>query len=332
MLFRPSANKIKNLETKNYLGKATLVAATDADDAFTGFSGTERAESRNARRPTEGLSRSKTSAARLQKSGDGVAAPLRGRTSIDGGDSGASSPNGRSAALLRSQTTTAVSATVRGGGRALPVGLPTPPSSDEIDRGNLPTSLNGLTLNDRRTTTGYGGADIDDYYADAPSLPPINYLSPISAPRNGRASSSLTPRGQPADRVAKWAQQNVGAPPPSQSISRQTSASERSISGLPTSLSRPAVSPPRLQAPPPRQAEGSVTSYAGEREMTKVRVKLRYQGDTRGMVRLAGFGSKKRAPTDALVTFSRRASHPTCRTRTSSNEFASSSTVLRISP
>lgn len=39
VLFRPAAIKLKNLKAKNYLGTAKLVAATDPADAFIGFSG-----------------------------------------------------------------------------------------------------------------------------------------------------------------------------------------------------------------------------------------------------------------------------------------------------
>jgi len=38
-LFRPSPLKLKNLKSKNYLGSAKLVVATEVADAFTGFSG-----------------------------------------------------------------------------------------------------------------------------------------------------------------------------------------------------------------------------------------------------------------------------------------------------
>ncbi|ORY75060.1 hypothetical protein BCR35DRAFT_343551 [Leucosporidium creatinivorum] len=205
ILFRPSANKLKNLETKNYLGQAKLIAATDARDAFTGFSGTnppppltnpQRSESD----PSEGggLSRSKTSAARLESSGDGVARPLRRR-----------------------------------------------PTVEEMG-------------------------------------------------------------GQPIDRVANWARMNTGAPPPLQqqqqgssgTISRESSASERGGGGGGMSRARMAMAQQR-QGGLMRQGAGArggrvemgdgaeefegMTMFMGEREMSKVRVKLRYQGDTRGM-------------------------------------------------
>jgi len=41
VLFRPNQNKVKNVKTKDYLGKARLVAATDRNDIFTGFTGSE---------------------------------------------------------------------------------------------------------------------------------------------------------------------------------------------------------------------------------------------------------------------------------------------------
>ncbi|KAG6007177.1 hypothetical protein E4U21_006280 [Claviceps maximensis] len=41
VLYRPNDVKVRNLKTKDYLGKATLVATSDRSDAFTGFSGPE---------------------------------------------------------------------------------------------------------------------------------------------------------------------------------------------------------------------------------------------------------------------------------------------------
>ena len=41
MVYRPNQAKVKNLKTKDYLGKARLVAASDQANAFTGFAGSE---------------------------------------------------------------------------------------------------------------------------------------------------------------------------------------------------------------------------------------------------------------------------------------------------
>lgn len=42
VVYRPNQAKVKNLKTKDYLGKARLVAASDRANAFTGFAGSER--------------------------------------------------------------------------------------------------------------------------------------------------------------------------------------------------------------------------------------------------------------------------------------------------
>ncbi|RKF58411.1 putative nadph oxidase regulator [Erysiphe neolycopersici] len=41
VIYRPNQSKVKNLKTKDYLGKARLIAASDRADAFTGFTGSE---------------------------------------------------------------------------------------------------------------------------------------------------------------------------------------------------------------------------------------------------------------------------------------------------
>jgi hypothetical protein len=48
-VYRPNEAKVRNLKTKDYLGKARLVAASDRSNAFTGFAGTEI---RNVRLPS----------------------------------------------------------------------------------------------------------------------------------------------------------------------------------------------------------------------------------------------------------------------------------------
>lgn len=41
VIYRPNQAKVKNLKSKDYLGKARLVAASDRANAFTGFTGSE---------------------------------------------------------------------------------------------------------------------------------------------------------------------------------------------------------------------------------------------------------------------------------------------------
>ncbi|KAK5994576.1 Neutrophil cytosol factor 2 [Cladobotryum mycophilum] len=59
VVYRPNEAKVRNLKTKDYLGKARLVAASDRGNAFTGFAGSEmkaaKAETRDDR-PLEAIS------------------------------------------------------------------------------------------------------------------------------------------------------------------------------------------------------------------------------------------------------------------------------------
>lgn len=61
IVYRPNPSKVKNLQTRDYLGKARLVASTDSNNAFTGFAGTARqpvisnVEAKDDR-PMEGIS------------------------------------------------------------------------------------------------------------------------------------------------------------------------------------------------------------------------------------------------------------------------------------
>ena len=41
VIYRPSEAKIKNAKKRDYLGQAQLIAATEASDGFTGFTGAE---------------------------------------------------------------------------------------------------------------------------------------------------------------------------------------------------------------------------------------------------------------------------------------------------
>ncbi|KAF9228339.1 hypothetical protein BS17DRAFT_692483 [Gyrodon lividus] len=53
VLYRPSENKLKNSKTKDYLGKAKLVAASDSNDAFTEFTGVKKLQQASAENDTK---------------------------------------------------------------------------------------------------------------------------------------------------------------------------------------------------------------------------------------------------------------------------------------
>lgn len=60
VVYRPNEAKVRNLKTKDYLGKARLVAASDRSNAFTGFAGSEIKNAGRAMekddRPTDNIS------------------------------------------------------------------------------------------------------------------------------------------------------------------------------------------------------------------------------------------------------------------------------------
>lgn len=267
VLYRPSEGKLKNIKTKDYLGTAKLIAATDQRDAFTGFTGSEKTSSPAAgpiaALARSGLSRSNTSGARLQSDSSSTAT-LKPRPS----EATLSSPSSRLAGppvptkieMQRSQTTI---------GRTLPAGprksFPTPPSSGEMDRHPDRRIQRNAQLDD---------ADVLDYYAQPP-----------------------TPSGQPPERVATWARE-TGRDPPQLSLSLSTtSASARSFVRPPLLGFTPVVGGISLagggsmrkdvyQTEDGSYVTGSYSgTIDGEKEMTKIRVKLRYLEDVRGMVR-----------------------------------------------
>ncbi|KAJ7751744.1 hypothetical protein DFH07DRAFT_825993 [Mycena maculata] len=55
VLYWPSDNKLMGIETKDFMGKATLIAATDLDDLTTGFSGLQLRRQRNLNRQSKAV-------------------------------------------------------------------------------------------------------------------------------------------------------------------------------------------------------------------------------------------------------------------------------------
>jgi len=89
-IFRPSEAKLANLAQRDFLGKTTVIAAANLFDLNVDFQQPSKAPSTvsadssrsNSTEPSEvvrSLSRSQTTAARLEKSVDGMARPIRRR-------------------------------------------------------------------------------------------------------------------------------------------------------------------------------------------------------------------------------------------------------------
>ncbi|GAA5834859.1 hypothetical protein JCM11251_002044 [Rhodosporidiobolus azoricus] len=189
VLFRPAQTKLENLETKDYLGQAKVVAASDANDLFIGFSGTRKLEAfAGSSRSGSSLSktrrnahnRSKTSAARLEGSVDGMAGPFRPRGSPVTSDRGTQRSQTADAALQTSASTL-VAPSPRENASPARLQLPTPPPSDEQHAASVPArpprpaaepfQLSGAPSNVRKPL-GIASSrdDIDEYYSH-PVLP-----------------------------------------------------------------------------------------------------------------------------------------------------------------
>lgn len=321
VLFRPSDNKLRNLKTKNYLGSAKLVAATDSRDAFTGFTGTTKANHRTGSSLDEkneeslgiqgrsGLSRSKTSVAKLENGDFGAPKPLRRRATGESSNLPfTSSPNLPPKSPINRSLSSRQFSTAKGN-----IAIPTPPPSDGL-RSLSPVPYNNSSnqnqLPARRMENGnenpYDGMNlIDDYYeTESNSLPRL--------PRSD--SIRPTPEGQPRERVATWARDTVSCGNPETLSRSNTSNSTRggylqdspnisrnnssrmptevvrgggmSIARQMTNMTRTMSTTGRSEASRYQESGYDGTVVSVEREMIKVRVKLRYRNDTRGMVSL----------------------------------------------
>ncbi|KAF8706681.1 PB1 domain, partial [Rhizoctonia solani] len=377
VLYRPSESKLKNVKAKDYLGKAQLIAASDANDAFTTFTGVTRLQKGQTPsgapitdgRPLPALSRSVTTAARvetapeskapeppkpsapaLQKSATigpgsvarqpgsapGLGAGSTGLSRNPSSAAGLSRAPSSAAALSRTTSASGSGGSVNGGGggpppvRGLTVRRPGTAGSTQSRPGtagstqsqgpprlpSMPTGGDSL-MSPQRSPAGELPRDRDRERDREP---------PISATRSPRGAARMTdfyddyigayedPAPPIPDKVATWAAQTKGAPPPpsmSMPPSRAPSVTGGARGGgydrgyeqrdqRHDERSRP---PPssyggssmglrrKMSRRPTRGYEEEEEGYvSGDYEyseapfeMTKIRVKLHYKDDVRGM-------------------------------------------------
>ncbi|KAH8926063.1 P-loop containing nucleoside triphosphate hydrolase protein [Atractiella rhizophila] len=193
VLYRPPSSKVNNLKQKNYLGQAKLVAASDARDAFVGFTGAQRAGklppgpaamTPAPAEPKAELSRSKTTMARIEGADDGDRglATLRRRPTEGGAATG----------LQRAATT--IRPVERSNTMPLNTNRPAPPPP------NPTPSQQGTN---GRPNTEFVDDLLAGYAAEDEPVPPI-------------------PQGQPKERVADWAAKNGRSNNPLPSPPRST--------------------------------------------------------------------------------------------------------------
>ncbi|KIP05003.1 hypothetical protein PHLGIDRAFT_108845 [Phlebiopsis gigantea 11061_1 CR5-6] len=306
VLYRPSEIKLKNAKAKDYLGKAKLVAASDESEAYTTFTGVTRfkqgispAGVRLEDEPGTGLTRAATvnvtalapdpdrpMPTSLQRAKTTITVPSDARDRIRGNVTSPASSVGEGAATavaLGAVTARAMSPpgptrglSVRRPGAAAPAPLgavsspaagssrASPASGARQDSGNRVTDFYDDYLD------SYGGIE------DAPPLP-------------GKDVPPMPPSAR-GDRVANWARNNA-VPANNPGVGRSRSMAPPSTyapSSAGGTLRRKTT---RRTARPARNTyyEEEEEGYAsgdyddGPFEMTKIRVKLHYKDDVRGM-------------------------------------------------
>ncbi|KIJ65836.1 hypothetical protein HYDPIDRAFT_27064 [Hydnomerulius pinastri MD-312] len=214
VLYRPSENKLKNSKSKDYLGKAKLVAASDANDAFTEFSGVTRLKQSASAQGTfiekpktdadtaPGLNRSATAPAPRSDPVSTVHRPAlgieRSKTTIQVPTDARERINGaRSPQAPPSRPTTPASR--RSQSVSNPANVPPPPNLSELrglSRSN--TSFAGSGLSRSNTTT-------------APLRPKTPQINGGGAPRPGENGMS---RGMSVRRPQQPQQPSAPLPPP----------------------------------------------------------------------------------------------------------------------
>ncbi|KAJ3917635.1 NADPH oxidase regulator NoxR [Lentinula edodes] len=297
VLYRPSEKKLKNAVSKNYMGKAVLIAAADSRDAFTGFTGSTNLKqgispsgvfvetapdlTRSATAPAPSLPSTFLKLGRapaLGRANTTLNVPSNARERITGSDS---SPE-PTASVTRSNTTISpikpsVNATM-GMGMGGPVrGL----SVRKTPAGNTAPPPPPLK-EDNRLTEFYDDY-LDSYGNDGP--PPPLPLASAGAAANG-----------PPDRIAAWARSNANPnnlPPIARSGSRSAPASNYAPSSFGGGSVRRRVTRrntartanSRIQSSYEEEEEGYASGDYddGPFELVKIRVKLHYKDDVRGM-------------------------------------------------
>ncbi|KAH8115417.1 hypothetical protein DFH11DRAFT_1543505 [Phellopilus nigrolimitatus] len=290
ILYRPSENKLKNAKTKDYMGKAKLIATDSVDEAYTDFSGVTRKgrgfTGTGAPIDGPGLSRSQTAPSPRVPAADDPRRPsslTRSRTALPVAERASPNASPGGAGLQRSATSVRPGA---GAGTALGSG-----SGAELSPTRQQAGLTrGLSVRKVQSPPPApivpppppeksGGPRLteiyDDYgigYTDEPP-PPVPSL----------------PTGQA--RVAAWARSNAN---PGATLSRAVSS--RAPSAYGSSAASVRRKPTRRPTLGRGQSRSGMSSYEedeegyvsgeyddGPFELTKIRIKIHYQDDVRGM-------------------------------------------------
>jgi hypothetical protein len=202
VLYRPNESKVRNVKTKDYLGKARLVAATDVQNAFTGFSGAEVKKQESSIQPVDDRAPEEISFAATNL----VKPELSSRRFSEAEE--VESASRLEIPPLSVKDTSGLK-------EDLQVYPPTPPPENEIGRPTRANTVVGRSLSQHRgTDRGRAEGGLDAVYGPAGRhLEPRRAFSTRAVPNNGTGSAARSrsvrePRGRDFQSRDLYAQQS----------------------------------------------------------------------------------------------------------------------------
>lgn len=231
VLYRPPASKLRNLQTRNYLGQARLVAATDSKDAFTTFSGITKARMRQEEEQPpppqqqrkgpvstglDPLPETKPLERSMTRANTATAKPRpSGPTPLGGSAAGElrRRPSDYSAAITASKPPPVPSVP-----KEKPAPFQPAPLSRKPSQGGAPPTLPKLNMGGPQPLDTPPGSDSQDQgyedqqdvlnaYADARESRPVGEELMFE-------QEDRNPMGQSSARIAEWASKTAAAAPP----------------------------------------------------------------------------------------------------------------------
>ncbi|KIO21451.1 hypothetical protein M407DRAFT_69766, partial [Tulasnella calospora MUT 4182] len=297
VLFRPSADKVKNLKTKNYMGTAKLVAASEEKDAFTDFVGVKRKEQGlgpagqllfGQEQYPQPVRKGSDPSPLPARSGSPAGGLGRSRTLADRPSAAAGRPN----PAMRVQTPPrldSASSDTENGMSARPASPPPdqrPPPP--VSKGLAPPRIGETApLQLKRPSAKEENRGVmTQIYEDYLGIGGGNGAE--QAPAQSQSQPQSQPQSQdPISRVAAWQQRTIpGASPnvpPSRTPSQRGGGGGSALGGRKTPSKSNVIPPTRLSGSRDDDDGGSSVTDIVPFEQMKIRVKIHYDDDTRGM-------------------------------------------------
>ncbi|EIW54570.1 uncharacterized protein TRAVEDRAFT_31426 [Trametes versicolor FP-101664 SS1] len=308
VLYRPAQKKLENSKARDFLGKAKLVAAESTNDLFTEFTGVARLKQGITPTgifvddgPNAGLQRAATVATSVPKPANGddpkppalqrakttITVPADARDRIRAANMGGAPPNTPPKASPTSPAGGAGqlgrSATSAGAGRAPPpLGLNGPTRGLSIRKGGSPTGAGGQGAGGRMTE--FYDDYLDGYTGEEEAAQAVPPLPPSAEGRVANWVKGSNAQGASVGRNGTLR----GAPPSSYAPSAAgTGSMRRKLTRRGTGRGPSSRSGSSFYGGYEEEEEGYVSGeYEDVFEMVKIRVKLYYREEVRGMALL----------------------------------------------